>query len=176
MADIGINLFTKEQYSGEFTSGMCTVNVSGGLFYDGVRIGCIVRMILVLKDKKELILNCLENCGLLYGYKDVATYFPPTLFNYAVLLRVTNLTKVNTSYIPVVLSLPNLADMCGVQATIAETMAKDQRKLLGSLCQAGTGFSKFYFALGQPSGTIVGDEENSSSGNVLHNGVRKILS
>lgn len=75
VADVGINRFIKEQYSREYTSSKCGVNLTGGLFDNGDRIACRLCTIQVLKDKSELIERYYATSGLSCGYKYVASHF-----------------------------------------------------------------------------------------------------
>lgn len=57
VADRRINRFVEEQYTREYTAGMCTTNVSGRIFDDTERIGCSVRTLNSLDKKRYLIAN-----------------------------------------------------------------------------------------------------------------------
>ncbi len=79
VADVGVNRFLKQTYEQECTAIMCLASLTGKHFGDVERIGCVVRTVQSLKIQHGLIVHCFEKCGLLSGYNDVASHFPPTL-------------------------------------------------------------------------------------------------
>jgi len=85
VADVGINRFLKTRYCQEYTASICASGVTGKVFDDAERIGCVVRTLLALQASPELITSCFHKAGLLTGYNDISSHFAPAKFNAGVL-------------------------------------------------------------------------------------------
>ena len=180
VADVGINRFLKTKYEQEYTASLCTSAVTGRLFDDVERIGCIVRTVQALKTKTKMIADCFKKCGLLSGYNDVHQHFSPTIFNAGASLRDPNLPQVNTAYIKAMFTLTNLAAARGAPVTIPESVITAQQRTIAEYVTAGAGFRRFYFALGASADTNDACDYSSSiepvdAMHVVAQGVRKLF-
>lgn len=94
VADVGVNRFVKTQYAKEYSSRVIECAVFNITFDDTQRVACLVNTVQALKKQPQLIIRCFHKVGLLCGYNDVHSLFPPSKFNNGTPLRDKRLPQV----------------------------------------------------------------------------------
>lgn len=109
LEDVGMKMFIKLNYSREYAAAMCSNGITGKIFDDTERIGCVVRSVLALQKEVELITSCFKKCGFLTGYNKVHKHFNPSMFAAGKSMRDTNLPTITSHYVRNVLSVSNIS-------------------------------------------------------------------
>ncbi len=183
VADVGVNRFLKRGYSQEYTASICASSLTGKVFDDLERFGCIVRTIRALESNSETIVNCFEKSALLSGYSDVKKHFPPSKFSAGSSLRDTALPRVSIDYVNAVLSLKNLAAARGAPVIVPEDLITMQQRSLSEYAVSERGFRRFYFSIGQTAVTAggratsapVNEDEELDFTDRVNDGVRRMF-
>lgn len=149
VADLGVDRFPKTQYAKEYTAAMCIAASSVRGFDDTERIGCAVRTLQALRERKDIIIRCFEKAGLTSGFVDVTSRFKVSTFSAGSSSRDTRLPSVTQFYIDAVLSIRNLCQKIGSPLTVPETVINQRLRSLHHYVDVDNGFRQFYFSLGR---------------------------
>ena len=148
VADLGINLFIKEQFGREYNASFLECNMNSKAFDDVERMACVVRTVEALRNERNRISKCFEKAGLLTHYSELKHHFDTTMFKDGVSLRESSLPEVTQTYITEVFSLQNLSLAIGSPVVIPTSIFEEQETRLAEYKRLNSQFCSFYFALG----------------------------
>lgn len=187
VADLGINIFIKEQFGKEYNASFLYCNVNSKSFDDVERIACVVRTVAVLKKEPDRISKFFEKAGLSKCYSELNNHFDASEFKDGISLRDSCLPKVTNTYIAEVFSLQNLAASIGSPIVIPTSLIDGQNQRLTDYKKLNGNFFSFYFALGatveresdDTNKEEINNTQNTSGGNIsneiVHSGLRKLF-